>query len=150
MLVLRTFSKAFGLAGLRVGYAVIPEWLEKHYKKVSMPFSVNSIALTAAIAALRDEEHLRRSVELVRQERQFLIENLQRFFRVYPSEANFVLVNVSPAKSYAVYEELIKRGIIVRDCSSFRGAGDSLIRITVGTREQNELVVDALEGKGTG
>ncbi len=146
VLVLRTFSKAFGLAGLRVGYAVIPEWLEKHYKRVSIPFSVNSIALTAAIAALRDKEHLRRSVELVRQERQFLIENLQRFFQVYPSEANFVLVNVSPAKSYAVYEELIKRGIIVRDCSSFRGAGDSLIRITVGTREQNELVVDALEG----
>ncbi|MCW3133412.1 MAG: histidinol-phosphate transaminase [Methanophagales archaeon] len=144
VLVLRTFSKAFGLAGLRVGYAVIPEWLANHYKKVSMPFSVNSVAITAAIAALRDKEHLRRSVELVQHERQFLIENLQRFFKVYPSEANFVFVDVSPAKSYEVYDALMKRGIIVRDCSTFRGAGDSFIRITVGTREQNEKVVEAL------
>jgi histidinol-phosphate aminotransferase len=145
VLVLRTFSKAFGLAGLRVGFAVIPEWLAIHYKKVSIPFSVNSVAITAAIAALRDKEHLRRSVELVKRERQFLIENLQRFFEVYPSEANFVFVNVSPAKSYEVYDALMQRGIIVRDCSSFRGAGDSFIRISVGTREQNELVVEVLK-----
>ncbi len=146
VLILRTFSKAFGLAGLRVGYAVIPEWLASPYKKVSMPFSVNSIALTAAIAALRDKEHLRRSVELVKHERPFLEENLQRFFTVYPSKANFVFVDVSPLKSYEVYDALMKKGITVRDCSSFRGAGDSLIRITVGTREQNEKVVDVLKG----
>lgn len=146
VLILRTFSKAFGLAGLRVGYAVIPEWLASSYKKVSMPFSVNSIALTAAIAALRDKEHLRRSVELVKHERPFLEENLQRFFTVYPSKANFVFVDVSPLKSYEVYDALMKKGITVRDCSSFRGAGDSFIRITVGTREQNEKVVDVLKG----
>ena len=146
VLILRTFSKAFGLAGLRVGYAVIPEWLASSYKKVSMPFSVNSIALTAAIAALRDKEHLRRSVELVKHERPFLEENLQRFFTVYPSKANFVLVDVSPRKSSEVYDALMKKGITVRDCSSFRGAGDSFIRITVGTREQNEKVVEALKG----
>jgi len=146
VLVLRTFSKAFGLAGLRVGFAVIPEWLAIYYNKVSIPFSVNSVAITAAIAALRDKEHLRRSIELVKRERQFLIENLQRFFEVYPSEANFVFVNVSPAKSSEVYDALMKKGIIVRDCSSFRGAGDSFIRITVGTREQNEKVVGALKG----
>jgi len=145
VLVLRTFSKAFGLAGLRVGYAVIPKWLSSIYKTVSMPFSVNSIALTAAIAALRDKEHLRRSVELVKHERPFLVDNLQRIFTVYPSQANFVLVDVSPMKSYEVCDMLITRGITVRDCSSFRGAGDSLIRITVGTREQNEKVVEALK-----
>jgi len=146
VLVLRTFSKAFGLAGLRVGYAVIPEWLASAYKKVSIPFSVNSIAIKAAIVALRDKAHLRKCVKLVKHEREFLLENLQRrFLRVYPSQANFVLVDVSPRKSYEVYEELMKNGLIVRDCASFRGAGDSFIRITVGTSEQNELVVEALK-----
>ncbi len=145
VLVLRTFSKAFGLAGLRVGYAIIPEWLASHYKKTSIPFSVNSVALTAAMAALRDKEHLRRSVELVKRERPFLEENLQRLFKVYPSKANFLLVDVSPRKAYEVYDALMKSGIIVRDCSSFRGAGDSFIRISVGTREQNEKVVDTLK-----
>ncbi|MBL7118001.1 MAG: histidinol-phosphate transaminase [Candidatus Syntrophoarchaeum sp.] len=145
VLVLRTFSKAFGLAGLRVGYAVIPEWLASAYKKVSIPFSVNSIAIKAAIVALRDKEHLRKSVKLVRHERELLLENLQRFLKVYPSQANFVLVDVSPRKSYEAYEELMKNGLIVRDCASFRGAGDSFIRITVGTREQNELVVETLK-----
>lgn len=146
VLVLRTFSKAFGLAGLRVGYAVIPEWLASAYKKVSIPFSVNSVAIKAAISALRDKEHLRKSVKLVKHEREFLLENLQRrFLKVYPSQANFVLVDVSPRKSYEVYEELMKNGLIVRDCASFRGAGDSFIRITVGTSEQNELVVEALK-----
>ncbi|RJS80698.1 aminotransferase class I/II-fold pyridoxal phosphate-dependent enzyme, partial [Methanophagales archaeon] len=143
--VMRTFSKAFGLAGLRVGYGIIPEWLTSPYKKVAMPFSVNSIAIKAAIAALRDPAYLRKTVELVKHERAFITENLQHVFKkVYPSEANFVLADVAPAKSAGVYAALMKQGIIVRDCSSFRGAGDSFIRVTVGTREQNEKVVEAL------
>jgi len=145
VLVLRTFSKAFGLAGLRVGYAVAPEWLVSIYKKVTMPFTVNNVALTAAIATLKDNEHLRRSIELVKTGRPYLEQNLQGLFKVYPSEANFVLVDVSPKKSYEVCEELEKNGVTVRDCASFRGAGDSLIRISVGTREQNEKVVNALK-----
>ncbi|MFV9677074.1 MAG: histidinol-phosphate transaminase [Methanosarcinales archaeon] len=143
VLVLRTFSKAFGLAGLRVGYAVVPKWLASMYKRVSMPFTVNSIALIAAMAALSDKEHLRRSVELVKHGRKFLTENLQ--LKVYPSQANFVLVDVAPAKSYEVYEALLKEGLVVRNCTSFRGAGDSLIRISVGTQQQNEQVVDAFK-----
>jgi len=143
VLVLRTFSKAFGLAGLRVGYAVVPKWLASIYKKVSMPFTVNSIALIAAMAALGDKEHLRRSVELVKHGRKYLTENLQ--LKVYPSQANFVLVDVAPANSYEVYEALLKDGLVVRNCASFRGAGDSLIRISVGTQQQNEQVVDAFK-----
>ena len=143
VLVLRTFSKAFGLAGLRVGYAVVPKWLASIYKKVSMPFTVNSIALIAAMAALDDKEHLRRSVELVKHGRKYLTENLQ--LKVYPSQANFVLVDVAPANSYEVYEALLKEGLVVRNCTSFRGAGDSFIRISVGTQQQNEQVVDAFK-----
>jgi len=145
VLVLRTFSKAFGLAGLRVGYAILPEWLVSIYKKVALPFTVNNVALTAAIAALKDKKHLRRSVDLVRVGRPFLQENLQGLFTVYPSEANFVLVDVSPRTAREVFDALLKKRITVRDCSSFRGAGDLLIRISVGTKEQNEKVVAALK-----
>ena len=145
VLVLRTFSKAFGLAGLRIGYAVLPEWVVALYKKVSLPFTVNDVALIAALAALQDTEHLRRSVELVRSGRQYLMAELQDLFTVYPSEANFVLVDVAPHTSFDVCNELEERGITVRDCRSFRGAGDSLIRISVGTKEQNEKLVAALK-----
>ena len=147
VLVVRTFSKAFGLAGLRVGYGVIPEWLVEISKKVSLPFSVNSIAINAAIAALRDKDYLRRSVEMIKEGREFLLKNLSTIFKVkvFPSSANFVLLDVSPRKSSEVFDALMKKGIIVRDCSSFKGAGDSFIRISVGTRAQNEKVVEALE-----
>jgi histidinol-phosphate aminotransferase len=145
VLILRTFSKAFGLAGLRVGYGIIPEWVASHYKKVSIPFSVNSIATKAAIVALRDKEHLRRSIVLVRLERSFLESNLRRLFPVFPSQANFVLLDVAPRKSYEVCDTLMKHGITVRDCTSFRGADESLVRISVGTREQNEKVVAVLK-----
>ena len=145
VLVLRTFSKAFGLAGLRVGYAVIPEWLASIYNKVALPFTVNNVALTAALTALSDKEHLRRSIELVQVGRAYLEQNLQGLFTVYLSEANFVLVDVSPRTAREVFDALLKKGITVRDCSSFRGAGDSFIRISVGTQEQNEKVVAALK-----
>lgn len=145
VLVLRTFSKAFGLAGLRVGYGVLPEWLVGIYKKVAMPFSVNSIAIQAAIAALKDKDHLHRSIELVKSGRKFLEENLRDLCKVYPSEANFVLVDVSPRTSSAVCDALEKKGITVRDCASFRGAGNSFIRISVGTQKENEKLVEALK-----
>jgi len=145
VLVLRTFSKAFGLAGLRVGYAVLPEWVVSRYRKVSLPFTVNDVALIAARAALQDTEHLRRSVELVRFGRQYLRAGLQGLFTIYPSEANFVLVDVAPRTSSEVCTELEEKGITVRDCRSFRGSGDSLIRISVGTQEQNEKLIAVLK-----
>lgn len=148
LLVLRTFSKAFGLAGLRIGYAVIPEWLVSVYNKVAIPFSVNNLGLKAAAAALKDKVHLRRSISVVKSGRAFLTQNLRGLFTVYPSQANFLLLDVAPKRSYEVCDALEEYGIAVRDCSSFRGAGDSLVRISVGTREQNAKVVAALKGIG--
>lgn len=140
LVVGRTLSKAFGLAGLRVGYAVMPEKMRDEYLGYATPFSVSSLASAAGIAALGDDAHLKQSVTLVRDGRRMLMEIP---FRVYPSEANFVLVDVSPYRSGDVCELLARKGIIVRDCSSFRGAGDALVRVSVGTPEQNERVVEA-------
>ncbi len=140
LVVGRTLSKAFGLAGLRVGYAVMPEQMRDEYLGYATPFSVSSLAAEAGIAALGDDAHLKQSVKLVRDGRRML---MAIPFKVYPSEANFVLVDVSPHRSGGVCDLLARKGIIVRDCSSFRGAGDALVRVSIGTPEQNERVVDA-------
>lgn len=139
----RTFSKAFGLAGLRLGYGIIPEWLIKEYTRAATPFSVSLLALKAGIAALSDAEHLNKSINLAREGREYLKEKIP--FTVYPSQANFVLVDVAPLKAKKVTESLMKKGIIVRSCDSFRKAGNSLIRVTVGTPEQNDKVIRAFE-----
>ncbi|HET8688921.1 MAG TPA: histidinol-phosphate transaminase [Methanosarcina sp.] len=143
LVVGRTFSKVFGLAGLRLGYGIMPEWLAKEYIRAATPFSVSLPALKAGIAALSDIEHLRKSIKVAKEGREYLKEKIP--FVVYPSQANFVLVDVAPLKAKAVTESLMKKGIIVRSCDSFREAGDTLIRITVGTSEQNEKVVRAFE-----
>lgn len=140
LIIGRTLSKAFGLAGLRIGYGIMPSWLKVEYMKAGTPFNVSSVAIVAGAAALSDEEHLSRSQELVREGRKYLTENIP--FTVYDSQANFVLVDVSPVKAKDVCEHLLKQGIIVRDCTSFRDAGESLIRVTIGTSEQNKKVVD--------
>lgn len=143
LIVGRTFSKAFGLAGLRLGYGIMPEWLLKEYIRAATPFSVSLPALKAGISALSDTDHLRKSIELARKGREYLKEKIS--FTVYPSQANFVLVDVTPLKAKEVTHELMKKGIIVRPCDSFRDAGDTFIRVTVGTREQNEKVIKAFE-----
>lgn len=143
LVVGRTFSKAFGLAGLRLGYGIMPEWLAKEYIRAATPFSVSLPALKAGMAALSDVDHLRKSIEIARVGREYLKERIP--FMVYPSQANFVLVDVAPLKAKAVTQSLLKKGIIVRPCDSFREAGDTYIRVTVGTQEQNEKVVSAFE-----
>ncbi len=143
LVVGRTFSKVFGLAGLRLGYGILPEWLAKEYVKAATPFSVSFPALKAGIAALLDVEHIRKTIEITREGREYLKEKIP--FKVYPSQANFVLVDVAPLKAKAVAENLMKKGIIVRPCDSFRDAGETFIRITVGTLEQNKKVVKSFK-----
>ncbi|MGD9779275.1 histidinol-phosphate transaminase [Methanomethylovorans sp.] len=141
LVVGRTFSKIFGLAGLRLGYGIMPAWLKKEYMKIATPFNVSLPALKAGVAAITDKQHIEKSIVMVREGRKYLQEQIP--FKVYGSMANFVLVDVSPRSASEVCESLLKKGIIVRDCRSFRGAGNSLIRVTVGTQEQNARLVEA-------
>jgi histidinol phosphate aminotransferase apoenzyme (EC 2.6.1.9) len=143
LIIGRTFSKAFGLAGLRLGYGLMPEWLKSQYMKIATPFNVSFPAVMAGVAALSDSEYLGKSISMTVEGRKFLSDNIP--FKVYESQANFILVDVSPLIARDVSESLMKKGIIVRDCRSFKNAGESLIRVTVGTREQNEKVVSAFE-----
>jgi histidinol-phosphate aminotransferase len=144
LIVGRTMSKAMGLAGLRIGYAVVPQWITREYMKVTTPFAISRISVAAGLAALQDIDYRKRTIDNVLTGRQFLNDGLSGHCRVYPSEANFIMIDVSPKKSKDVTEALLEVGIIVRDCTSFRDAGESLIRITVGTPTQNIRLVDAL------
>ncbi|HEY3355805.1 MAG TPA: histidinol-phosphate transaminase [Polyangia bacterium] len=145
VIVGRTFSKAYGLAGLRLGYAAIPGWLLPHYLKAQTPFVVSRPAVAAAVAALGDDEFLARTQAMVEAGRALYAAELPRLgLRVYPSAANFVAVRVAPRTAAAVCASLRREGVIVRDCTSFSGAGPDLVRITVGTEAQNRRVLAAL------
>ncbi|WP_094228070.1 histidinol-phosphate transaminase [Methanolobus psychrotolerans] len=143
LIIGRTFSKVFGLAGLRIGYGLMPSWLKVRYMKIATPFNVSYPAVMAGVAALSDKAYLEESISFTREGRVFLTENIP--YKVFDSQANFVLVDVAPQLAMDVAESLLRKGIIVRDCRSFKNAGNSLIRVTVGTQEQNKKVVAAFK-----
>jgi histidinol-phosphate aminotransferase len=141
--VCRTFSKAFGLAGLRLGYAVLDRDLARYYDKHMLAFSVNQLAVEGGIAALSDSAFLERTVSMVAHGRQYLREKLP--MKTYPTEANFVFVDTAPYTAQEVSEYLLRRGIIIRNCDTFRGCSNSHIRITVGQPWQNTALLDAID-----
>lgn len=143
LIIGRTMSKAWGLAGLRIGYAFMPETAFKEYMKVATPFSVSKISIAAAVAALNDTEHYRASIDAVTQGRDYLRKNIP--FKTFHSDANFILMDTSPLKSGYVVDKCMRKGIILRDCASFRELGDTYVRITVGTQTQNERLVATLK-----
>ena len=142
VVVLRTFSKIHGLAGLRVGYAVAPPAVVQALDRVRPPFNVNRVAQAAALAALDDREHVEASRRMNTSERARLAREFEAMgLTVRPSEANFLFVDLGrPADR--VYEALLEMGVIVRKGSSF--GRPTALRITVGTPEQNDRLLAAL------
>jgi histidinol-phosphate aminotransferase len=143
VVALRTFSKAYGLAGLRVGYGLMPAYLAGLLNRVRQPFNVNSLAQEAAIAALDDEDYLKETQNLVSTELDFIYDALDNLGIEYlKSQANFVLVNVGKSAD-EVFEDLLKQGIIVRSMQSY-GYSDC-IRINVGLHKENVRLLEALK-----
>jgi histidinol-phosphate aminotransferase len=143
VVVLRTFSKAYGLAGLRVGYGVMDESLAQLLQRVRMPFNVNSLAQAAAAAALDDTEFLAATLSAVHAGLDFLFAELtRRGLRCLPTQANFFLLDVRrPADE--VFQALLRHGVIVR---SMRAYGyPAFIRISVGLPEENQRFLAALD-----
>lgn len=139
LVVGRTLSKAFGLAGMRLGYAVAPEWIAREYRKVAPPFfGITCASVAAGVAALNDLDYMRTSVSRIKSER----ERLHKEIGSHPPQANFLYIQTEET-SDLVTEHFLSRGIIIRDCRSFRGAGEHHVRITVGTPEQNDLFLKA-------
>ncbi|WP_255196081.1 histidinol-phosphate transaminase [Halorarius litoreus] len=136
--VLRTFSKAYGLAGCRLGYAITPsEWADA-YARVNTPFAASELACRAGLAALGDQDHVQNTVEGVRASREYLYEHLD--CPTWESQGNFVLCEVGDGTQ--VFEAAKREGVIVRDTSSF--GLPECIRITCGTPEMTERAVEVV------
>ncbi len=144
LVVLQTFSKAFGLAGLRIGYIMANSAIIETLQKVISPYSVNKFAQIAAIASIEDIDFLNQKVEEIRKNRQFLINQLQYLgVEVIPSEANFIIAYFGE-KMQKVYTLLNNFGILVRDQSK-KPLLKNYLRITIGTKEECILLVKAIQ-----
>jgi len=142
VVTLRTFSKLYGLAGLRIGYAVAPGAVIESMQRIRQPFNVNALALVGALAALDDQEHVRRTLEVNHHGMRMLSTAFDRLGLTFvPSAANFILVRVG--QGLTVYERLLKRGVIVRPMDGY-GLPEYL-RVTIGLPEENRRFVEALE-----
>lgn len=143
IIVLRTFSKIYGLAGLRVGYAVcVPEIVNILFK-VKTPFNVPRISQEAALFALHDEEHVKRSVETNRKGRDFLTKAFQEMGLKYlPSQANFITI-IPEFDPMLLYERLLEKGIIIRPVKAFEMPEG--LRITIGREEENIYLINVLK-----
>lgn len=145
LVVLRTFSKAAGIAGLRLGYGIFPEWLMPHLWKFKQPYNVNVAASVAGLASLRHADTMAQIVQKLRAERDRLFQGLQTvpYLTPFPSSANFVLCRVDGRDAAGLKQALEQQGILVR---YYRKPGlDNCIRISVGRPEQTDRVLAALQ-----
>ena len=143
VIITRTFSKAYGLAGLRIGYGVAQPDLIAWMERVREPFNVNTLAQRAALAALDDQEHLRRTHALARDGKHYLARHCERLGVIcVPSQTNFLLMEVGPHAG-AVAEQLLHRGVIVRDMHAW--GLDHYLRVTVGLPKENKVFVKQLK-----
>ncbi|HEX9079522.1 MAG TPA: threonine-phosphate decarboxylase CobD [Desulfuromonadaceae bacterium] len=146
--ILRSMTKFFAIPGLRLGYAIANEAFSSRLGDAGAPWSVNTLALAAGTAALRDREHCRRTIEFIREERGYLAERLSRFpmLTVYPSGANYLLVGIADGPTAReLRDRLLPRRLLIRDCANFVGLTPRFFRIAVRTREENERLLAGLE-----
>lgn len=144
LVVTRTFSKAYAMAALRVGYMASNSRLAEMMKCVKIPYSLNAVSEGAAVAAVGDQDFIRRSVSLVAEQRPRLAAGLERLgFEVFPSDSNFILAR-SPIDHADLVEGMRRRGVLIRDFGAKRRT-ENCVRPTVGTAELNALMLEKAE-----
>lgn len=144
LIVLRTFSKWAGLAGLRVGYGIFPHWILSHLLKIKQPYNVNVAGATAALASLSDVSRLQENVKKIVAERDRLYQALQKFdfLEPYPSNANFILSRVVEKDAAELKAALAEQGILIRYFNKPRLRDH--VRISVGTPSQTSVLLKTL------
>jgi histidinol-phosphate aminotransferase len=144
----KTFSKFYGLAGLRIGYGIARAELIEQMEKVRQPFSVNLLAQMAAEAALEDKEHGEKTAQITEGGKRYLYEELTRLNLAFvPSEANFILVHCGP-RAPQVMDGLLQQGVVVRGMAGY--GLEEYIRVTIGLPEENKRFIKALKPWGKG
>jgi len=140
---LRTFSKAYGLAGLRVGYGLMDPDIAENLNKVRQPFNVNMLAQAGAIAAVKDTEFFKKTITATREGRKYLQQEVEKLGCLpYPSHTNFFLIDVR-GDATRLYEAMLYKGVIVRSMKAY--GYPNFIRITVGTETENRRFLAALQ-----
>ena len=143
VIILKTFSKAYGLAGLRLGYAVAQKEFTSYMEKARQPFNVNYLAQIAGISALEDKEFLKRTRETVLEGKYYLYEALDKLKLSYiPSVANFITIDLK-RDALRISKEMLKYGIIVRDLKQY--GLNNFIRVTVGKKKENQRFIQILK-----
>jgi len=135
----RTFSKVYGLAGLRIGYGVASSAIMSYIERIRPPFNVSSVAQSGAIAALDDNQHIKKSKELVLHEKIYLYKELEKIGLEYiSSAANFILINVKQ-NGQIIFEKLLRKGVIVRAMDEY--GLKNFVRVTIGTPTENKKFI---------
>jgi threonine-phosphate decarboxylase len=149
LIVLRSMTKCYALAGLRLGFLVASPPLAKRVREADEPWSVSALAQIAGRESLKDRNYLRRTLGLIATERQYLTERLAHIpgLMVYPSVTNFLLLKITRPGWDAprLQQGLIRHGILIRDCRSFPGLGGGFMRIAVRGRKDNSRLLSALQ-----
>ena len=141
--VTRTFSKSWAMAAARLGYLIGPAWAVEELEKVVLPYHLDSVKQAVGIAALDHAGAMRARVEALVAERERLTLRLGELCDVWPSGANFILFRPRGRRARRVWQALVERSVLVRDCSSWPGF-DGCLRVTVGTPPENDRFLDAL------
>lgn len=143
VIILKTFSKAYGLAGLRIGYAIAERGLISYMERVRQPFNVNLLAQVGAVAALDDNEFLVKTRKLILEGKNYLYEGLKQLGLAYlPSVTNFILIDME-RDGVGIFKEILKCGVIVRDMKQY--GLKNFIRVTIGTKKENERFLKVLK-----
>ena len=143
LIVLRSLTKFYALSGLRIGYGVFPLNITETIKKHKEPWTVNTLAQTAGIAAFNDTAFKKKTFRVIKQEKDFLEKEFKRLEISYvPSQANYYLLRINHAKE--IISALGDKGILVRDCSNFKGLDGKYIRIAVKSRKNNMRLIGEL------
>ncbi len=149
LFILRSFTKIFGLTGLRIGYGIANDEIISLLSCAKIPWNVNCLAQAAAVAALKDEDHLTITRDLIKKEKTKLLCELEKIesFKIFPSDANFFFINIKKSGLTAaeLAGKLLNEGILIRDCTSFRGLDPYYIRVAVKTQVENERLMEALK-----
>ncbi len=146
LIILKAFTKIYAIPGIRLGYCLSSdERLIDGLKKSGPPWNVSTIAQAAGVAALEENDYVKRTVEYVNRQRKYLTEELNRLnIKTYDSRANYILFMIHDGMD--LKEEMLKRGILIRSCSNYKNLGSNYYRIAVRTEEENRLFIKTLKG----
>jgi threonine-phosphate decarboxylase len=146
LFVLRSLTKSFALAGLRIGYGLGSKQMISILNNIKIPWNVSGLAQHAASTAIQHSFYLDKVKKIIKNESSYLINNISKItsFQCNPTSTNFILIKTK-IKSPLLQKKLLKKKILIRDCSTFRGLNDNYIRIAVKTRKENKKLIKAFE-----